>query len=144
MATTTWMLMVKIVRPSRISALANPIFEITRVSHCWMRLRSSHRSQQRVSDTRSIRPLSCGATCWKRSGPETDDVATNIQGRNDDQKQQKKSRRFFRSRTPWLGKRSSRHNPMTINYTHGVKLPHSNSSKCSNVSRVIYSSCMNV
>ena len=134
MATTTWMLMVKIVRPSSISALANPIFKVTRVSRCLMRLESNHTSQQRVSDTRSIRPLSCGVTCWKPSGPETDNVATNIQSRND-QKQQGKPRRFFRSRTPWLGKRSSRHDTMPIINldTHGVKLSHSTPSMHSNL-----------
>ena len=112
MASTTWpwMLMVKIVRSSSTSALVNPIFKFTRLSHCWMRLETSYINQQKVSDTRSSRLLTCGAAYWKPSGPETGDIAANNRSREDGQREQTRSRRSkppTRSRTPWLGKWSS-------------------------------------
>lgn len=109
MAATTWMFMIKFARSSSARALANPGFKLTSVSQCWMRLECSHISQQWVSDVRSIRPLSFCTACWKPSGPKTGDVAADSQSRKVGQKEQGKGRRFFRSRTPWLGKRSSRH-----------------------------------
>ena len=42
MATTTWMLIVKIVRSSSANTLASRIFQLSRISGCWMRLESGH------------------------------------------------------------------------------------------------------
>ena len=100
----------KITRPSMssTSTLANPIFKLTRALHYCMRLECNHINQQRVLDTRFVRSLSCGTASWKPAGTKSDDTATKNQNRKDVRKEQGKGKKFFRSRTPWLGKRSSR------------------------------------
>ena len=112
-----WM---KIARPSMSSAstLANPIFKLMRALNYCMNLGCNHINQQKVLDTRFVRSLSCGTASWKPTGTKSDDAATNNQNRKDGRKEQGKGRKFFRSRTPWLGKGLSRQLPMSIKHSN--------------------------